>query len=71
MYPVTGLDDRFSKYIIHEMDERPNQSFRNLYLNLVHHTYGSHVTIVNYAQFDNLYHSYPQEFFLQQSVSSP
>ena len=71
MYPVTGLDDRFSKYIIHEMEERPCQSFRNLYLNLVHHTYGSHVTIVNYAQFDNLYHSYPQEFFQQQSVSSP
>ena len=57
MYPVTGLDDRFSKYIIHEMEERPNQSFHNLYLNLVHHTYGSHVTIVNYAQFDNLYRS--------------
>ena len=24
MYPVTGLDDRFSKYIIHEMDEVKN-----------------------------------------------
>lgn len=31
----------------------------------------SHADIVNYAQFDNLYRSYPQEFFLQQSVSSP
>ena len=53
------------------MEEKPDQSFRNLYLNLVHHTYGSHVTIVNYTQFDNLYHSYPQEFFLLQGTPSP
>ena len=67
--PAMGvwLSDRFSNNLIREMEEKPDQSFRNLYLNLVHHTYGSHVTIVNYAQFDNLYRSYPQEFVLRQA----
>lgn len=26
-------------------------------------TYGSHVTLINYPNFDNLYRSYPDEFF--------
>lgn len=57
------LSDRFTNRLASEIAGNPDISFRELYLNLVNDTYGSHVTLINYPNFDNLYRSYPDEFF--------
>lgn len=57
------LSDRFSNQLIESIKKNPRQTFRSLYLTMVHNTYGSHVTIVNYSLFDNLYKATPYEFF--------
>ena len=56
--------DRFTNNLINKVDANPNISFRQLYLDIVNDTYGSHVTILNYRRFDNLYQATPYEFFV-------
>lgn len=58
------LSDRFTNSLVYTIGQRPSQSFHDLYLYLVQNTYGSHVGVLNYAQFDNLYRSSPEEFFV-------
>lgn len=62
-YLSVWLSDRFSNRLIDAVRTNPDQSFWNLYLDLVHNTSGSHVTIVNYPFFDNLHSATPREFF--------
>lgn len=57
------LSDRFTNRLASEIANNTDISFRELYLKLVNDTYGSHVTLINYSMFDNLYRSGPDEFF--------
>ena len=55
--------DRFSRNIITHLSANPSTTYRDLYLYCAQHTLGSHVHIVNSANFGNLYTTGPQEFF--------
>ena len=57
------ISDRFSNRLAGLIADNTDISFRDLYLKLVNDTYGSHVTLINYLMFDNLYRSSPNEFF--------
>ena len=54
--------DRFSHNLVTHLLESPSTTYRDLYLYCARHTLGSHVHIVNSANFGNLYISGPQEF---------
>lgn len=64
------LSDRFTNHLVSEIANRKDITFRELYRDLVNDSYGSHVTLFNYPQFDNLYISGPKEFFYNQ-IPSP
>ena len=55
--------DRFSHNIITHLSANPSTTYRDLFLYCAQHTLGSHVRIVNSANFGNLYTTGPQEFF--------
>ena len=59
------LCDLFSNNLIYSIENHPGQTFIELYHDLVKETTGSHVTVLNYARFDNLYLSHPNEFFVR------
>jgi len=56
------LCDRFSRNLVTHLTESPTTTYRDLYLYCARHTLGSHVHIVNSANFGNLYITGPQEF---------
>ena len=55
--------DRFSRNLVTHLTASPTTTYRDLYLFCSQHTLGSHVHIVNSANFGNLYTTGPQEFF--------
>lgn len=55
--------DRFSTNLTDYIAANPTTTYRDLYLYCVQHTLGSHVKVVNAANFGNLYMTGPQEFF--------
>lgn len=55
--------DRFSRNLVTHLTGSPASTYRDLYLYCASHTLGSHVHIVNSANFGNLYTTGPQEFF--------
>ena len=55
--------DRFSHNLVNHLSASPTSTYRDLYLYCAQHTLGSHVHIVNSANFGNLYTTTPQEFF--------
>ena len=55
--------DRFSHNLFNHLSASPTSTYRDLYLYCAQHTLGSHVHIVNSANFGNLYTTTPQEFF--------
>ena len=55
--------DRFSHNLVTHLTASPSTTYRDLFLYCAQHTLGSHVHIVNSAQFGNLYTTGPQEFF--------
>jgi glycosylphosphatidylinositol transamidase (GPIT) subunit GPI8 len=55
--------DRFSHNIITHLSANPSTTYRDLFLYCAQRTLGSHVHIVNSANFGNLYTTGPQEFF--------
>lgn len=54
--------DRFSLNLVDCMTEKPETSFRDLFLYCAQHTLGSHAKIVNADHFGNLYTTGPAEF---------
>lgn len=60
------LSDRFSDLLIEMIrnDMHGTMSYRDLYLSLVKNTFGSHVTIHNFENFDNMYEASPADFFI-------
>ncbi len=54
--------DRFSRNLVTHLTASPSATYRDLYLYCAQHTLGSHVHIVNSANFGNLYTTTPQEF---------
>lgn len=56
------MSDCFSTNLIDYLSDKPTTSYRDLYLYCVQHTLGSHVKVVNAANFGNLYMTGPQEF---------
>ena len=58
--------DRFSRNLVVHLTAFPTTTYRDLYLYCAQRTLGSHVHIVNSANFGNLYTSGPQEFFQKQ-----
>ena len=57
--------DRFTHNLVTHLTGNPASTYRDLYLYCARHTLGSHVHIVNSADFGNLYTTGPQEFFTQ------
>ncbi len=55
--------DRFSRNLVTHLTASPTTTYRDLYLFCAQRTLGSHVHIVNSANFGNLYTTGPQEFF--------
>ena len=55
--------NRFSRNLVTHLTASPSTTYRDLYLYCAQHTLGSHVHIVNSANFGNLYTTGPQEFF--------
>ena len=55
--------DRFSRNIVTYLSANPSTTYRDLYLYCAQRTLGSHVHIVNSANFGNLYTTGPKEFF--------
>jgi glycosylphosphatidylinositol transamidase (GPIT) subunit GPI8 len=55
--------DRFSRNIITHLSANPSTTYRDLFLYCAQRTLGSHVHIVNSANFGNLYTTGPLEFF--------
>ena len=55
--------DRFSWNLVTHLTASPTTTYRDLYLFCAQRTLGSHVHIVNSANFGNLYTTGPQEFF--------
>ncbi|MBQ4386574.1 MAG: hypothetical protein II822_03075 [Prevotella sp.] len=45
---------------------KQHDTYRHLYLYCAQHTLGSHVHIVNSANFGNLYFTGPREFFVRE-----
>ena len=54
--------DRFSRNLVTHLTASPSTTYRDLYLYCAQRTLGSHVHIVNSANFGNLYTTGPQEF---------
>jgi glycosylphosphatidylinositol transamidase (GPIT) subunit GPI8 len=57
--------DRFSRNLIGHATEKPDGTYRDLYLYCAQHTLGSHVGIYNYTNFGNLYTNGPKDFFVK------
>ena len=57
--------DRFSRNLIGHATEKPNGTYRDLYLYCAQHTLGSHVGIYNSTNFGNLYTTGPKDFFIK------
>ena len=57
--------DRFSHNLVTHLTESPTTTYKELYLYCAQRTLGSHVHIVNSANFGNLYTTGPQEFFVK------
>lgn len=55
--------DRFSRNLVSHAKEKPDGTYRDLYLHCAQHTLGSHVGIYNYENFGNLYTMGPKDFF--------
>ena len=55
--------NRFSRNLVTHLTVSPSTTYRDLYLYCAKYTLGSHVHIVNSANFSNLYTTGPQEFF--------
>ena len=55
--------DRFSHNLVAHLTASPTTTYRDLYLYCAQRTLGSHVHVVNSANFGNLYITGPQEFF--------
>ena len=55
--------DRFSRNLMTQLTANPSTTYRDLYLYCAQRTLGSHVHIVNSANFGNLYTTGPKEFF--------
>jgi len=56
------MSDCFSTNLIDYLSANPTTTYRDLYLYCTQHTLGSHVKVVNAANFGNLYMTGPQEF---------
>ena len=54
--------DRFTRNLVTHLTDNPAATYRDLYLYCAQHTLGSHVHIVNSANFGNLYTTGPNEF---------
>ena len=65
-YGGTWLCDRFSCNFVNCLADNPQVNYSELYLYCMQHTIGSHVKIVNAANFGNLYSSSPEEFIVKQ-----
>lgn len=59
----TWMCDRFTMNVVNCLTENPSSSYRDLFLYCTRNTIGSHVKIVNSANFENLYNNSPREFF--------
>lgn len=57
------MRDRFTYNLLTQTATHPAGTYRDLYLYCAQHTLGSHVHIVNSANFGNLYTTGPGEFF--------
>lgn len=57
------LSDRFTNNLVSAIDDDADMTYRELYLRLVRHTLGSHVTVFNQSLFGNLYTERCGEFF--------
>ena len=57
--------DRFSRNLVGHATEKPDGTYRDLYLYCAQHTLGSHVGIYNYMNFGNLYTNGPKDFFIK------
>jgi len=60
------MRDRFTYNLLTQTATSPAGTYRDLYLYCAQHTLGSHVHIVNSANFGNLYTTGPREFFNKQ-----
>ena len=60
------MRDRFTDNLLTQTAATPAGTYRDLYLYCAQHTLGSHVHIVNSANFGNLYTTGPREFFNKQ-----
>lgn len=56
------MSDRFSQSMVNCLTDKPETSFRDLYLYCAQHTLGSHAKVVGAAGFGNLYLEGPAEF---------
>jgi hypothetical protein len=56
------MSDRFSQSMVNCLTDKPETSFRDLYLYCAQHTLGSHAKVVGAAWFGNLYLEGPAEF---------
>ena len=61
------MTDRFTLNLVNCLYENPQTTYRDLYLYCTKHTIGSHVKVVNAANFGNLYTNSPYEFFVKAS----
>ena len=59
------MRDRFTHNLLTHIAASPTTTYRDLYLYCASHTLGSHVHVVNSAQFANLYVTGPREFFVK------
>ena len=57
--------DRFIHNLFNHLSASPTSTYRDLYLYCAQHTLGSHVHIVNSANFGNLYTTGPKDFFVK------
>ena len=60
------MRDRFTYNLLTQTATSPASTYRDLYLYCAQHTLGSHVHIVNSANFGNLYTTGPREFFVRE-----
>ncbi len=65
------MSDRFSSNLVNALVENSQITYRDLYLYCAQHTLGSHVCIINAANFGNLYHNGPKEFVITRNRQSP
>ena len=56
---------RFSRNLIGHVTEKPDGTYRDLYLYCTQHTLGSHVGIFNNEYFGNLYTTGPKDIFVR------